>query len=186
MLDSMSSHVGLRAWASEGSEPKRDPDSSASGQKFYRYTDKNGRLVIVDSPDKLPKSALPHAEEVQLQEGPSAVERLQATQNSQAATGFSLPSFAFGLGLALLLVVLALVLKRAGALFIAKILAIVAVVAALGGLYLGLLRKSTGQSDALLASPQDIIDDAKRTVEKANESQHKRQEMLDEIGREGK
>ena len=177
--------LDLEAVGSTGDPARKRP---GSGQTFYRYTDKSGKVVIVDSVDKLPKSARANAEQLELAEGPGAIERgLDAVRRQSGDEArFNLPSFALGLGLAGVLVVVALLMKRTGSLFIAKIVGMVAVVALLGGLYLGLLRRSTGQSEGLMATPNDIINDAKHTVEQANEQRRKQQEMLDEIGHEGK
>ncbi len=157
-----------------------------SAQTFYRYEDQSGRVVIVDSLDKLPNHARERAERVELRETPVLPAVPSLTAEGAAKPGFHLGSFALGIGAAVLLVVIALLVKRSGSLFLAKLLGGAALVALLGGLYLGLLRRSTGQSDEIWSSPGAIVDDARRTVDQANEARRKQHEMLEQIQRDAK
>jgi hypothetical protein len=157
-----------------------------SGQTFYRYEDRSGRVVIVDSIDKLPKQARDGAERVKLREAPVLPALPSITGDATAKPDFHLGSFALGIGAAVLLVAVAFLLKRSGSLFLAKLLGGAALVALLGGLYLGLLRRSTVQSDEVWSSPGAIVNDARRAVDQANEARRKQHEMLEQIQRDAK
>ncbi len=154
--------------------------SGGREQSFYRYEGKSGRVVIVDSLDKVPQELRGKAERVQLSGPPSrALGELAA--GTSDGSGFHLGSFALGVGAASLCIVVALLFRRAGSLMLAKLLGGAALLALLGGLYLGMLRHTTGQSDSLWSSPGDIVDDARKAVEKTNASRREQQKMLDEI-----
>ena len=155
-----------------------------SRQTFYRYEDASGRVVIVDSIDKLPKHARDNAKSIELEEAPDLPAVPSLTGNAAAKPDFHLGSFALGIGVAVIFVAVAFLLKRSGSLFLAKLLGGAALVALIGGLYLGLLRRSTGQSDELWSSPTAIVDDARRAVDQANQSRRKQEELLDQIQRE--
>lgn len=163
-----------------------DGRSADAGQTFYRYRDPGGRITIVDSLDKLPPAARDRAERVELQEGPSELDRLRqlAQDGPDMGSAISWPSFGLGLGVAAVCVVVALLARRAGAQAVAKLLGIAALVAVLGALYLGMLRRSTGQGTELLSTPGQILEDTKRTIDEANQQRRRQQEMLDQIEQE--
>jgi hypothetical protein len=155
-------------------------DQTGSEQTFFRFTDQSGRIVIVDSKDKLPKSAQANAQRLELSGA-------AAGTKPPSEADLSLPSLGLGVALGIVCTVGTLFLfRRAGAGFIAKVFGGLAIAALLGGLYLGWLTRATGQSDQLLSSPADIIDNARRTVEQANESRRKQHQLLEDLADAGK
>jgi membrane protein implicated in regulation of membrane protease activity len=68
--------------------------------------------------------------------------------------------------------------RRAGALLFALV-TVFAVIA-----YWGWVRRTTGQSDAWLASPSAMIDDARRAVDQVKQRQAERDELIRRIQRE--
>jgi hypothetical protein len=49
-----------------------------------------------------------------------------------------------------------------------------------------MIRKSTGQSDAVFASPSAMIDDARRAVDQAQRRQREQDQVIRDIQREAK
>ncbi|MEP7049431.1 MAG: hypothetical protein ABJB12_03720 [Pseudomonadota bacterium] len=141
---------------------------------YYKFQDSSGRLHIVDSLESVPQAMRPQAQRLAYGEPPSTV----ASSTSEGLRGW--PMFALGFGAALLVV---LIFKRLpGTMRIVLRLAIVAgIVCLLGGGYLSWARRATGLGSGVLASPQQIIDDAKNAVAKMNARQQADQAELKEI-----
>lgn len=149
------------------------PQARTAGAQFYRYRTADGRTVIVDSLSNVPPAERAHVERVTL---PSDGGQLVTTAVNQ----LDWPSFAAGFGLALVVgAVLSALFRRSGK-ALAGLLAVGLLVAG-SGAYLGLIRRSTGQGQALLASPQQVIDDAKKAVEQMKDAQRTQEQTIRDI-----
>lgn len=165
--------------------PSTTPSASAfspTPSVFYRYHTRDGRIAIVDSLDRVPPSERSGAERVEL-EAPSLASRYPVV--SQVATHMDWPSFATGFGVALGIAALISFVGR-GSTRLLGFLVVAAIVVAGSGAYFGMLRRTTGQSDATFATPSAIIDDAKRAVEKANQRQRDQEKLIEDIQRDAK
>ncbi len=152
------------------------PTGVTGGPAFYRYRTADGRTVIVDSISKVPGADRARAERVEFVQGaPSARESVVAQ--------LDWPSFAAGFGLALVVGVVLNALFRGSSRMVGGLLLIGLVVAG-SGAYLGLLRRGTGQGEALFASPTQVIDDAKQAVEKMKKAQNQQDQTIREIQKE--
>jgi hypothetical protein len=145
---------------------------------YYRYRGPDGRIVIVDSASDVPPEARDRAERIELG-------RASEGTTTALATRLDWPSFAGGFGLALVFAAIVL-LGRRGSLRWLGFLAIFGLLTVGFGAYLGFLRRSTGQTTAIFASPSAVIDDARRAVEVMKERERERDRMIDQIQREGK
>ena len=83
----------------------------------------------------------------------------------QAASGWQM----FGLGFGAALVVAFVVARLPGSMrWLARVAIVGGLVTVLGGAYLGWVRRQSGQSNDVLASPSAMIEDAKSAVAKMN------------------
>lgn len=177
------------------------------GQEFYRYHDAEGRIVIVDSLNDVPPSARDKTERISYSAAPRSAAapggtpapsgapspgaELQGTaaphSDRAPALPFALdwPSFGAGFGAALLVGLGLLVLRRFSS-PLARFAVFAALAALFGGAYLGWLRRSTGQGDALLASPPAVIQDARRAVEQMKQRNQKQEEEIQKGMREAR
>jgi hypothetical protein len=146
---------------------------------YYRFSDGQGRVHIVDSIDKVPGPLRARAERIEL-----AVRGRDPT-SPRAGSGVHWTSFGLGLGAAVLAVLFFWSMRR-GSGPLLKLVLLAGVAALLGGAYFGWIRRQSGQSDSLLAAPSALIDDARRAVDKANLKQREEQEALKEIERQAK
>lgn len=159
-------------------------------------------MQLVDSLDKLPLEARAEAKPIYLQQpsppvnADSSAAVAPATSFSQGAqqaidalpeplrpAHFDVPSFALGFGSAGALALLVFLLGK-GSKLAFKAVAMVAVVALVGGVALGLLRRSVGQGSALVATPSSLVEDARRAVRALEARQLKQQQLLDELSSE--
>jgi len=157
---------------------------SGKAQQFYRYTDADGRVHIVSSPDSLPPQARGKAELIQLDPNATRAEHTVPMEHQRESTkpGFELDGLSFGAGFAVALVLAAIFRMMPENMRWLPRLAIVLAIAALGtGLYLGYLRNTTGTGKSPLASPSALIQDAKDAVEKVNQRQREREAELKAI-----
>lgn len=178
-------------------EPTVKPD-----QTFYRYETPDGRVLLVDGLDKLPAEARNKAQRIHFEgSDPSPLDgtlgklfgdssqtsHVTATPASAASlSSLHVPSFVAGAaaGVGLALVLGWLVSSRSGSFgkrVVISALATGALAAVLGSLYLGWLRRSTGQDNDVLATPTELIDDAKRTMDQVQERRREQQRQLDEL-----
>ena len=72
-------------------------------------------------------------------------------------------------------------MKMGGKVGVVAVMLAVGLLVAGSGAYLGLIRRSTGQGQALLASPQQVIDDAKKAVEQLKEAQRTQDRTIRDI-----
>lgn len=177
-----------------------EPTTAKPDQVFYRYEGPDGRVQLVDSLEKLPEEArskaqrldFPGSEKSALE---GAFEELLSEETTTTRDGATStpsvpnvhwPSFVIGMGAGVgAVLVLRLLLSPGSSSFGKRLLVSTALViglaAVLGGLYLGWIRKSTGQADGALATPQQIIDDAKRTMKQVEERRKEQEHQLDEL-----
>jgi len=159
-----------------------DP-SSSKPQAFYRWVDAQGRLHVVSSLDSVPTSERAKAERVTLT-GDSALGQVPAS--SSAPWRLEPGSFGLGFGVALLLSLLFRLLPN-GWRSVTRIAIVLGVCALLSALYLGGIRRSTGQGDgSALAAPSALIQDARTAVEKLNQRQKEQEEELRKLQAEGR
>jgi hypothetical protein len=156
-------------------------DGETGGQVFYRYEDQNGRLHIVNSPAALSSADRAKAERIELSPPPAAT----AAGVAAAARGFDGASFALGFGAAAILGAVLFSFKG-GSRMLAKVAALLALVCLVGGAYFGWLRRTTGQGNSMVASPNELVNDARRAVEAVSEKRRERDRILEEVEREAR
>jgi hypothetical protein len=151
--------------------------SAGEGTTFYRYRDAQGRPVIVDSLSKVPSSARGTLENIAL----APPDRSFSLPSAESlARELHWPSFITGALCALVLggVLLGLRKRLNFALRGALVLGLVALATAA---YFGWTRRMAGQSGALLASPEAVIQDARDAVQKMNERSREQERVLKEL-----
>jgi hypothetical protein len=151
--------------------------STAGASVYYRFNDAQGRLHIVDSLDKVPAPLRARAERIELV-APSR-------ESTSWRTGTHWTSFGLGVGAALVLVLVFLSLRRGWSPLL-KLGLVIGAIALLAGAYFGWIRRQSGQSDSVLASPSALIDDARKAVDQANRRNREQEEALKEIDRQAK
>jgi hypothetical protein len=192
-------------------------------QTFYRYEDKRGKVVIVDSLSKLPPEAQQHAERLDLgvtqpvavtpatggaalaevntaapvppnvASGLGAAEFTSNAPNSAPGSTlsphkfeFDSASFGLGLGAGLLLTVVLLFIggrSDTGGVqrFIVRSALFVGVALLGSSAYLGWTRQHAGLGDAVLASPQQLMQDARGAVDQVKQRRTEQEQQLEEI-----
>lgn len=152
-------------------------DEAPAGQSvFYRYRDKSGRVVIVDSLARVPSSSRSTVEAIVAPAPTTSIAALPET----IVRDLHLPSFTAGAVTGVLVAVLLFVLLRMKTMLLRVVL--LGVLAALGGgVYLGWVRRQAGQGGSLVASPAALIDDARSAVQKMNDRSREQQRALEEI-----
>ena len=153
------------------------PASAPGTAVFYRYRDAGGRVVIVDSLDRVPASARGTIEQVALEATPAPALTLP---ESLGGRELHWPSFGAGAGCALLAGLVLFGLLRARAPF-ARLLLLGSVVLLGAGAYFGWVRRTTGREGPLLESPAALIDDARNAVQKMNERSREQERALREL-----
>src|SRR5512143_1212077 len=150
--------------------PPLPASSHAGASVYYRFTDAQGRLHIVDSLERVPGPLRARAERVELVAPRAESQPGSAGQHSHWA--------AFGLGMAatLGLVLLVWALRGRAVNPLLKLALVGSLVVLLGAAYLGWVRRQSGQSASFFASPSALIDDARRTADQANRRQREQQE----------
>jgi hypothetical protein len=144
---------------------------------YYRARDAQGREYIVDSRDQLPAALRERAQRIEV----LPVATLQEPRAPSVAKRIDWPSFAVGFGLGVLLVGVAVGVRR-GFGPVAKLALLAALAVVLAGAYFGWLRRMSGQGDSTLSTPSALIDDAKRAVDQMNERSRKQEQILQELG----
>lgn len=155
-------------------------------QVFFRYEDDTGRVVIVDSESQIPAKARGQVERIELDGAPSTPVTSPPAPAGHSLSAFHTPSFLLGFGVALLVGTVLLSLRGGGSRTLAKLLGGAALIAVLAGAYFGWLRKTAGQSDSVVASPTELVEDARRAVEKVERRREEQERVLEEIKREAK
>lgn len=145
---------------------------------FYRFTDANGRLHVVDSLSAVPPAQRPEATRVELN-APEPEVSLAFPEKIEWT------SFALGFAAALLLSLL-LSWLRGRAHPLAKLLVAAAAVAVALSLYFGYARRQAGTDSGWFASPSTLVRDAQQAVDKVNRSQREREERLRQMQRDAR
>jgi hypothetical protein len=153
---------------------------------FYRYTDGTGRVVIVSSKAQIPAALRDQAQRIELDGTPENLVPASVPAAQARLGSFHAPSFLLGLGAALLVGTVLFSFRRGGASMVAKLLGGAALMFVLAGAYFGWLRRTTGQSDSLVSSPTELVDDARRAVEKVERRREEQEQVLEEIESEAK
>ena len=142
--------------------------------------------MIVDSESQLPAKMQHKAERIELDGAPPSSVTSETAANGRGPSLFHAPSFLLGFGAALLLGTLLFAFRGGGSRTLAKLLGGAALIAVLAGAYFGWLRRATGQSDSLVSSPTELVDDARRAVKSVERRREEQERVLDEIQREAK
>ncbi len=160
--------------------PGRAAPSHPGGSVYYRFTDAQGRLHIVDSLERVPGPLRARAERIELTAPPA--------ESPPGSAGQHAPWTAFGLGMAAALGMVLLVWALRGRAVnpLLKLALVGGLVVLMGAAYLGWVRRQSGQSASFFASPSALIDDARRTVDQANRRQREQQKALDELEHEAR
>ena len=142
-----------------------------SGQVFYKYTGPDGRLVITDSP---PTGA-------PVGSGPADVVVLEPPPPKSVLSGLEMRSLWLGVVIGVAAAVLLSWVIRIMPKMVGRILLGAAAAAIIGLGYLGWMRRSAGLSQDLTATPQALVDDAKRAVEQMNARMRQQDEEIKKI-----
>lgn len=155
--------------------------SGAHGARFYRFQDASGRVHLVDSIDSVPSALRSRAACIEYPAEPAGLASALTHGGSSAVSSLS-PYQTFALGFGAALVVAFVFSRLPGTLRLFLRLAIVGgLVALLAGAYFGWMRRTTQQSDSMLAGPGALIGDAKRAVDQMNARMRAQQAELKEI-----
>ncbi len=146
---------------------------------YYRWTDAEGRLHLVSSLDKVPAAERARAERIELRAG-------NEPAPAAGLTSLAGHSWLVLVGAGVVLLLLFWRFAPNGLRWTAKLGAFALIVALLGGLYLGVLRRATGSSGDVLAAPSAIIHDAERAVERMNRRQKEQEAELGRIRSEAR
>jgi hypothetical protein len=165
------------ARAKAGAEAPARSVSAPGTASFYRYRDADGRVVIVDSLDRVPASARSKLEHVAL-EAPAAP--AFALPESFGGRALHWPSFGAGAACMLVAGLVLFGLQRSRARFV-RVLLLGSVVLLGAGAYFGWVRRTTGHEGPLLESPAALIDDARNAVQKMNERSQQQERVLREL-----
>ncbi len=157
--------------------PTATTPSPAGVSVYYRYEDAQGRLHLVDSLADVPASLRARAERIEL--------AASSNQPSPPKSGMHWTSFGLGIAAALLLGLLFVCARRGSGAFL-RVGLVLGAVALLGAAYFGWIRRQSGKSESVFASPSALIDDARKAVDQANQRNREQEEILKEIEREGK
>jgi hypothetical protein len=167
------------------------PAPGSTQAVYYRHRDASGKVTVVDSLDKLPAEVRVEAERVVLTGAPADSADIRAP--GERATLPTLPlgldatSFALGLGAGMLgaaLVGLMLGRLAPGAVrWVARGALLAGLALLIAGGYLGWLRRAAGLGDATLASPRQLVEDARNAADRVRQQRAAQQRELDEIRR---
>lgn len=177
-----------------------EPSTATPDQVFYTYEGPDGRVQLVDSLEKLPPAVRAKAKRSVFEGDRSAPDTLGELLSGRDAardtpndgptavsvTSVHVPSFALGVAAGLGVFFILRWLSRPsptsfGKRLVGSLALTAGLVAVLSALYLGWLRRSSGQTDGLVATPSEVIDDAKRTMQLVEERRRAEQKQLDEL-----
>lgn len=166
--------------------------SEPSKSKFFTYEDGDGQVYIADSLERIPEKYQKLAKEVSVEEAVSKIQEIQETASDRLkkaqrlkkqglrkakkvqreigdvvpfVKALDLPSVAVGFALSLVFFLAFSFIKKTGKLLL-KLGLIAAIVLLVAGAYFGWLRRAAGIDDDRLASPAEVIDDAKKAATK--------------------
>jgi hypothetical protein len=169
--------------------------SEPTKSKFFTYEDGEGHVYVVDSIEQIPKKYRELAEEVRLGERLRDARKhsLREAKKVQREVGdvlpfvndLDLPSLAVGFALSLVVFLVFAMIRRTLGMMV-KVALIGVIVCLLGGAYLGWLRRASGLGEGGLASPKEVIDDARRAAsdfQKRIDAQEKTLKKIEEGAR---
>ena len=151
----------------------------SGGATVYRYVDDSGVETIAGQLEDVPVEYRDSAKEL-------AISREQSVNVADSATlgtfvtSLDYPSIGIGCAIGLIFALVATSLIRRGR-WILKGALIALVVVALGGSYLGWVRRSAGLSEAPIANPSIILEDAQRAARKMKERIQRQRSGLRQI-----
>jgi hypothetical protein len=177
-------NTGLGPSAEQGARALTPLAAFASGKSasaYFRARDAQGHEYIADSRDQLPEALRAQAERIEV----VPVETIGGSESSWLSGHIAWPSFALGFGLAVLVALVVRGTRRGYGPFI-KVGLLMALVVAAGSVYLGWIRRTTGQSGSVLATPSALIQDAQRAVDKMNDRNRSQEQLLRQIDEEGR
>ncbi|MBN1609314.1 MAG: hypothetical protein JW940_21970 [Polyangiaceae bacterium] len=165
--------------------------ASAAEVVYYRHEDASGKVTVVDSLEKLPAEVRAKAERVVLTGTPEV--RVDPRGHAERATAAPLPfgvdtaSFALGLGAGMLSAgLIGLMLSRlsggAGRWVVRGALT-VGLAVLIAGSYFGWVRRTAGIGNGTLASPGQLVQDARDAAERVRQLRDAQRRELDEIQR---
>ena len=156
-------------------------------EPFYRYTDEDGRVHIVDRLDKVPAVERARAQEITPGRGgavipapPVSVDGGSGGSIMGFASDLDGPSVLTGVALAVAVQAGLLIVRRNGAVLLRGGL-VLAAVALIGGAYLGWIRQRVGVGDGAVATPGQLVDDARRAVRQLKARLQEQQRVLREL-----
>jgi hypothetical protein len=142
---------------------------------FYRYTDANGRDVVTNEPQNIPRDA----KNLRFVEG--TPDEYAVKISPLVAAGFEPKSFALGVAIILVPLVLTIWMLKKGARSVIVAVVCVAAVVGLFGAYFSYALRTSGFDPGVVATPQDVMDQAKRTVERANANTSARDHVIEKL-----
>lgn len=181
--------------------------SEPSRSKFFTYEDAEGHAYVADSLDRIPKKYRELAEEVSFEEAADKLDEIQKTASERLkkaermrkkglreakemqreigdvvpfVTDLDLPSVAVGFAMSLVVFLVLSFVRKTGRLIL-KLGLLVAIVLLVAGAYFGWLRRAAGLGDGALASPAEVIGDAKKAATKFQERIGQQERALEKI-----
>lgn len=160
------------------------------GPAVYRYQDAEGRIHFVDEVDKIPGRFQPSAERVDLTRGSAwaseSTRTVEYAPREEGIAGFARsidpPSMGVGLAIGLVLAFLRSLVRGSGGWLIrAGLLA--AVVVLLTGAYLGWLRRTAGKGEGFVATPAEMVEEARKAGLQLEQRLQHHKEMLERLDR---
>ncbi|MFC1641899.1 hypothetical protein ACFL5O_04305 [Myxococcota bacterium] len=152
---------------------------------YFRYTDHDGGVHIVDSLSLVPRAARSRVQRIELTPPPRAHSDSASPKPPETPWHFDGPSFGVGAGFAVMLGLVLWMLRRRPGLVL-KIALPAAAATLLAGAYFAWLRKMSGHKDSQFSSPQDLVQDARSAVQSMNRRQKEQERLLREIEREAR
>ena len=152
------------------------------GETYYRFVDDQGRVHIVDRLELVPAKYRDQAKPVALDKAEAIVPPAPAGRfaGPPSVADIDGPSFIIGFGSAVaVLAFIGLFRRRWGP--VVRIGAVVGAVVLLTVGYLGWLRRAAGLGDSTIATPQQLLEDAKEAAEQMKARLRQQQKALQEL-----
>jgi hypothetical protein len=140
---------------------------------IFRYTDSAGRVVYTNEPEAVPAAQRATLEAVDMDA------LVHPPWIPDAVGGVHLASAALGATVAIIVFVLLPRLRRAR--WVARVVAGVAAIVLVGGLYFGWVMRTALGTGGMIASPTEALEEARRTLGEARESAQQRERAIDKL-----
>lgn len=144
-------------------------------EPIFRYRDADGREVLTNEPQNVPRALQATLSEVDQGEH-IPVESFHVPDE---VGGVHLPSAALGAAVVLAVVVVRRAVRVESRLV--KFALVLATFATIGALYLGWVMRTAGLGDATFATPGDAVEQARQAVDQANRASGARQRAIEAI-----